>query len=749
MADGFGIDELEARIDALRDTGVTFEMEKLNKEAQEVLKYMSKMWDAIVKGDKPTLKELNELKKIALLYIQSSKASTKDTRNYINTQFQQLIMRLEKLDKNRFMHSFNANLSNQVNQGVINPNKKGTEDNLLAKLIDKAYTSPVVGAVNSVADKLLTFLGVDRDTRKTRMRQFREDLVEGLARSKFFGGAIMDLIKLGTLFVASWLKDKGTVGKILAVALVAAAPVIGAVIAGAVATAFVTGIMKVGGFLGSLFFAPVRWLGRTLFSWMGRILAAIWTSKALGGLRGGLASLGIGAGGRAIKAVSNAGAVLAPGATGFAAEAMLASSLVRNVAPNAANKAAQSGIMGALRGILGFTTKVLPWVLRLGKLFNVVGWIWLGIEAIVGIVKWWKNRKGDKGRGISDGDNIGISGVSSQRSNENSMSQNSEGSGTLAGHRITSQFGYRSDPFTKKRSFHSGVDLDYKQGEAVTALMGGRVISSQWQDGFGNTVRVQDKNGRIHVYGHLDSLGVRAGQQITRGQYLGAAGSTGRSEGPHVHYGVATDTSWANSSYVDPIAYLAAYEPGALKGGKKLKYKDASMQKVAEYLDSQGKDKGWFGSKKQAYDELEKKYIWEYANAIAGRDMSKEEDVHNIEKGRVALKASKSDLAKEYARKRIAEDVKEAKERAVATATSIAVGSAGPAEEIKDVTASATEQARAQWGQINKKFKDEAKNEETIIPPDKQPIIDFTGTEYCSKVLQNVVNAQQQTFIQR
>ena len=69
-------------------------------------------------------------------------------------------------------------------------------------------------------------------------------------------------------------------------------------------------------------------------------------------------------------------------------------------------------------------------------------------------------------------------------------------------------------------------------------------------------------------------------------------------------------------------------------------------------------------------------------------------------------------------------------------------------DEIKDLTASASEQARAQWARINKEFKEDTEKQ-VIIPPDKQPLIDFPGTETCSKVLQNTINLQQQAYQQR
>ena len=100
MADGYGIEQLEAYIDRLRDSGSNFELQNLSKEVQQVLSYLIKLWDQTVKGDVPTQKELKELQKGFYSYIQSSQATTKETRNYVSMMFNQLLARIDKLDKN-------------------------------------------------------------------------------------------------------------------------------------------------------------------------------------------------------------------------------------------------------------------------------------------------------------------------------------------------------------------------------------------------------------------------------------------------------------------------------------------------------------------------------------------------------------------------------------------------------------------------------------------------------------------------
>ena len=210
MADGYGIEQLEAYIDRLRDSGSTFELQNLSKEVQQVLSYLIKLWDQTVKGDVPTQKELKELQKGFYSYIQSSQATTKETRNYVSMMFNQLLARIDKLDKNRALHSMNANLSNMVNSGILDFGKKGAQNNVLAQLLKGGFLSPVTNSITGFQDKLMSFLNIEKSQEKTKKRQFVDDLVEGLSRSKFVGGAISDLVRLGTFLISGWLKNKGT-----------------------------------------------------------------------------------------------------------------------------------------------------------------------------------------------------------------------------------------------------------------------------------------------------------------------------------------------------------------------------------------------------------------------------------------------------------------------------------------------------------------------------------------------------------
>jgi murein DD-endopeptidase MepM/ murein hydrolase activator NlpD len=140
------------------------------------------------------------------------------------------------------------------------------------------------------------------------------------------------------------------------------------------------------------------------------------------------------------------------------------------------------------------------------------------------------------------------------------------------GYKITSHFGNRLDPFTKKITFHTGIDLVKKDKSAIYSFTDGVVhfagtgIAGSGFGGFGNVVAVLDKNGALHCYCHLNSVNTRKGAQIVAGTVVGTQGSTGRSTGSHLHYEVRKThkigNGWRKSNdYVyDPAQYLKTYK---------------------------------------------------------------------------------------------------------------------------------------------------------------------------------------------
>jgi len=102
--------------------------------------------------------------------------------------------------------------------------------------------------------------------------------------------------------------------------------------------------------------------------------------------------------------------------------------------------------------------------------------------------------------------------------------------------KFSSGFGYRYDPFTKKRKLHEGHDFSAEIGTEVYATANGIVKSSRYFGSFGNYIEIDHGNGFITCYGHLSARHVKKGQSIERGKLIGKIGNTGRSTAPHLHY---------------------------------------------------------------------------------------------------------------------------------------------------------------------------------------------------------------------
>lgn len=116
---------------------------------------------------------------------------------------------------------------------------------------------------------------------------------------------------------------------------------------------------------------------------------------------------------------------------------------------------------------------------------------------------------------------------------------------------VASGFGYRTDPFTKVRKFHAGMDFSSKTGTPVYASGDGVVErADNSASGYGNHIVIRHGYGYQTLYGHLSKYKVRAGQRVDRGDIIGYVGSTGRSEAPHLHYEVHK-----NGEVVNPLNY--------------------------------------------------------------------------------------------------------------------------------------------------------------------------------------------------
>ena len=116
---------------------------------------------------------------------------------------------------------------------------------------------------------------------------------------------------------------------------------------------------------------------------------------------------------------------------------------------------------------------------------------------------------------------------------------------------LSSQFGTRADPFTGERASHHGVDIANRFGAPVLATSRGVVTFAGKMKDFGYMVDVDHGYGYKTRYGHLSSLAVKVGDEVSDNELVGRVGSSGRSTGPHLHYEVHR-----NGKVLNPATFL-------------------------------------------------------------------------------------------------------------------------------------------------------------------------------------------------
>ena len=118
--------------------------------------------------------------------------------------------------------------------------------------------------------------------------------------------------------------------------------------------------------------------------------------------------------------------------------------------------------------------------------------------------------------------------------------------------KVTSEFGYRKDPFTGKTKGHSGMDIAVPTGTSVRAALPGTVTVSKYNaGGYGYYVMIDHGGGLVTLYGHCSKLLATVGQTVLAGDVIALSGSTGRSTGPHLHFEVRV-----NGERTNPRPYL-------------------------------------------------------------------------------------------------------------------------------------------------------------------------------------------------
>jgi murein DD-endopeptidase MepM/ murein hydrolase activator NlpD len=116
---------------------------------------------------------------------------------------------------------------------------------------------------------------------------------------------------------------------------------------------------------------------------------------------------------------------------------------------------------------------------------------------------------------------------------------------------VSSPYGLRSNPFGRGHEFHNGIDFIVDRGTPVLATGPGRVEAAGYDGPNGNRVAIDHGFGYRSVYAHLSRVGVKAGDEVVRGQVIGLSGNTGRSSGPHLHY-----TLYYRGQTVNPARYV-------------------------------------------------------------------------------------------------------------------------------------------------------------------------------------------------
>lgn len=117
--------------------------------------------------------------------------------------------------------------------------------------------------------------------------------------------------------------------------------------------------------------------------------------------------------------------------------------------------------------------------------------------------------------------------------------------------RVSDSYGWRMHPTLHVEKFHNGVDLAAPGGSPILAAYDGRVAAAGYSSSMGNYIMIDHGDTLYTIYMHASALYVSKGDKVKKGQKIGAVGSTGRSTGNHLHFGVRK-----NGEYVNPMSYL-------------------------------------------------------------------------------------------------------------------------------------------------------------------------------------------------
>jgi murein DD-endopeptidase MepM/ murein hydrolase activator NlpD len=162
--------------------------------------------------------------------------------------------------------------------------------------------------------------------------------------------------------------------------------------------------------------------------------------------------------------------------------------------------------------------------------------------------------------------------------------------------RVTSSFSLRRwHPILHRYRPHHGTDFGARRGTPLLAVESGKIIYAGWMRGYGKVVKIQHRGGFVSLYAHQSRIRVKLGQRVKKGQIIGYVGSTGRSTGPHLHFGLMKRGRWVN-----PMKYLGKkreksvlktftkYQDIKITKYKSVNLKDAirNKEKLAKMIDA-------------------------------------------------------------------------------------------------------------------------------------------------------------------
>lgn len=116
--------------------------------------------------------------------------------------------------------------------------------------------------------------------------------------------------------------------------------------------------------------------------------------------------------------------------------------------------------------------------------------------------------------------------------------------------KVSSEFGLRSNPFGGSRyEVHEGIDFAGPVGQPILATADGTIVTADYERSYGNHVKIDHGYQYETLYAHLSRMTVQLGDRVQRGDVIGYLGNTGRSSGPHLHYGIYRNGQALNPRY--------------------------------------------------------------------------------------------------------------------------------------------------------------------------------------------------------